>query len=97
MENAPTAIMWSSLRTFLRIVKCIARNPDDHVSFGHLNELQPVPLCDTVAALCRAEIMAAQSNFETASGVYIVCGRLLVVLGPGIGALAPLSPVQNRL
>ena len=44
MENAPTAIMWSRLRTFLCTVKRIARIPDNHVSSGHPNELQPVPL-----------------------------------------------------
>jgi len=74
MENVPTAIMWSRLRTFLRTVKRIARIPDDHVSTGHLNELRPVPLSDMVAARCQTEIMGAQSHFEAASGVHIVWG-----------------------
>lgn len=74
MENAPTAIMWSRLRTFLRTVKHLARIPDDHVSSGHLNEVRPVPLSDMVAARCQAEIMAAQSDFEAATGVHIFWG-----------------------
>jgi len=46
MENAPTAIMLSRLRTFLRTVGRIALIPDDHVTSSHLNGLRPVTPSD---------------------------------------------------
>ena len=74
MENAPTAIMLSHLRTFQRTVGRIARIPDDHVTSGHLNGLRLVTPSDMVSARCQAEIMGAQSDFEAASGVHIILG-----------------------
>ncbi|THH09450.1 hypothetical protein EW145_g2016 [Phellinidium pouzarii] len=63
-DDAPGAIDWPRLRSFLKEVKQTGAIPDSHKSHDHLNEQKNVPLSDNIFGQWRSKFEDIANKFE---------------------------------